>query len=71
MASPQAQLYLDVTAKGLCILGAALMIFARNAWFYVGVATVVLGVLFIGASLVATRKLRNRRWDGTNRPPAG
>ena len=67
MASPQVQLYLDVTAKGLCILGAALMIFGRGGWFYVGVATVVLGVLFIGASLLATRKLRNRRWDGTRR----
>ena len=39
----------------------------RGGWFYVGVATVVLGVLFIGASLLATRKLRNRRWDGTRR----
>ena len=67
MASPQVQLYLDITAKGLCILGAALMIFGRGGWFYVGVATVVLGVLFIGASLLATRKLRNRRWDGTRR----
>ncbi|UEL29384.1 hypothetical protein [Pseudarthrobacter sp. L1SW] len=67
MASPKAQLYLDITAKGLCILGAALMIFTRGAWFYVGVATVVLGVLFIGASLVATRNLRGRRWDGTRR----
>jgi uncharacterized membrane protein len=69
MASPKAQLYLDVTAKGLCILGAALMIFARDAWFYVGVAVVVLGVLFIGASLVATRHLRQRGWDGRSRPP--
>ena len=64
-------LYLDITAKGLCILGAALMIFTRDALFYVGVATVVLGVLFIGASLVASRHLRQRGWDGTNRPPAG
>ena len=47
----------------------ALMIFARDAWFYVGVATVVLGVLFIGASLVASRHLRQRGWDGRNRPP--
>jgi uncharacterized membrane protein len=67
MASPKAQLYLDITAKGLCILGAALMIFGRGAWFYVGVATVVLGVLFIGGSLMATSKLRRRRWDGTRR----
>ncbi|CCQ47290.1 hypothetical protein ARTSIC4J27_3270 [Pseudarthrobacter siccitolerans] len=67
MASPKAQLYLDITAKGLCILGAALMIFGRGAWFYVGVATVVLGVLFIGGSLMATSKLRRRRWDGTSR----
>ncbi|TPV49378.1 hypothetical protein FJ661_15640 [Pseudarthrobacter phenanthrenivorans] len=69
MASPKAQLYLDITAKGLCILGATLMIFGRGAWFYVGVATVVLGVLFIGGSLMATSKLRGRRWDGTRRPP--
>jgi len=43
------------------------MIFGRGAWFYVGVATVVLGVLFIGGSLMATSKLRRRRWDGTRR----
>ena len=67
MDNPKVQLYLDITAKGLCILGAALMIFGRGGWFYAGVATVVLGVLFIGASLLATRKLRNRRWDGTRR----
>jgi uncharacterized membrane protein len=67
MASPKAQLYLDITAKGLCILGAALMIFGRGAWFYVGVATVVLGVLFIGGSLMATSRLRRRRRDGTRR----
>jgi uncharacterized membrane protein len=67
MASPKAQLYLDITAKGLCILGAALMIFGRGAWFYLGVAPVVLGVLFIGGSLMATSKLRRRRWDGTRR----
>jgi hypothetical protein len=71
MATPRAQLYLDITAKGLCILGAALMIFGRGALFYGGVATVVLGVLFIGGSLMATRKLRHRGWDGTERPPAG
>jgi len=67
MASPKAQLYLDITAKGLCILGAAMMIFGRGVWFYVGVATVVLGVLFIGGSLMATRNLRRRGWDGTRR----
>jgi hypothetical protein len=71
MASPKAQLYLDITAKGLCILGAALMIFGRGGWFYAGVAIVVLGVLFIGGSLMATRQLRHRGWDGTGRPPAG
>ncbi len=71
MDSPKVQLYLDITAKGLCILGAGLMIFGRGGWFYVGVATVVLGVLFIGASLMATRKLRHRRWDGTNRTTSG
>lgn len=69
MASPKAQLYLDITAKGLCIVGAALMIFAQDAWFYVGVATVVAGVLFMGASLVASRHLRQRGWDGRNRRP--
>lgn len=67
MATPQVQLYLDITAKGLCILGAALMIFARDAWFYVGVAIVVLGVLFMGGSLLASRKLRGRGWDGMRR----
>jgi hypothetical protein len=67
MASPKAQLYLDITAKGLCILGAAMMIFGRGVWFYVGVATVVLGVLFIGGSLMATRNLRRRGWDGKRR----
>lgn len=67
MATPQLQLYLDIAAKGLCILGAALMIFARDAWFYVGVAIVVLGVLFMGGSLFASRKLRGRGWDGMRR----
>ena len=67
MASPKAQLYLDITAKGLCILGAAMMIFGHGTWFYVGVATVVLGVLFIGGSLMATRNLRRRGWDGKRR----
>lgn len=67
MASPNTQLYLDITAKGLCVLGAAMMIFGRGVWFYVGVAVVVLGVLFIGASLAATSKLRGRNWDGTRR----
>jgi uncharacterized membrane protein len=67
MTNLRGPLYLDITAKGLCILGAALMIFGRGGWFYVGVATVVLGVLFIGASLLATRHLRQRGWDGTRR----
>jgi hypothetical protein len=67
MASPKVQLYLDITAKGLCILGAALMVFGRGAWFYVGVGLVVLGVLFIGGSLMAARNLRHRGWDGTRR----
>jgi hypothetical protein len=67
MATPQVQLYLDITAKGLCIIGAALMIFARDAWFYVGVGIVVLGVLFMGGSLFASRKLRSRGWDGMRR----
>lgn len=71
MDHPQLQLYMDVTAKGLCILGAALMIFGRGGWFHVGVATVVLGVMVIGASLVASRNLRSRRWDGSDRPPVG
>ncbi|WP_248762197.1 hypothetical protein [Pseudarthrobacter sp. SSS035] len=71
MDSPKVQLYLDITAKGLCLLGVALMIFGQGGWFYVGVATVVLGVLFIGVSLVATRNLRHRGWDGRNRPTAG
>ncbi|WP_411375679.1 hypothetical protein ACLH0K_04715 [Arthrobacter sp. MPF02] len=67
MDSPKVQLYLDITAKGLCILGAALMIFTRGVWFYVGVAVVVLGVLFMGGSLFASRKLRGRGWDGMRR----
>ena len=71
MGNPKVQLYLDITAKGLCLLGVALMIFGQGGWFYVGVATVVLGVLFIGGSLVATRNLRHRGWDGRNHPSAG
>jgi hypothetical protein len=71
MDNPKVQLYLDITGKGLCLLGVALMIFGQGGWFYLGVATVVLGVLFIGGSLVATRNLRHRRWDGQNRPSAG
>ncbi|WP_407709043.1 hypothetical protein ACJJV6_12670 [Arthrobacter nitrophenolicus] len=67
MDSPKVQLYLDIAAKGLGITGVALMVFTRGGWFYVGVAAVVLGVLFMGGSLVASRKLRQRRWDGTRR----
>lgn len=67
MDSPKVQLYLDIAAKGLCILGAALMIFLRGGWFYVGVVAIVLGVLLMGGSLFASRNLRGRRWDGTRR----
>ena len=67
MATPQVQLYLDIAAKGLGIVGVALMIFTRGALFYAGVTLVVLGVLFMGGSLYASRKLRGRGWNGMRR----
>ena len=60
-------LYLDIAAKGLGLLGVALMIFGRGAWFIAGVVTVVVGVLIGGWSMVVGRKARQRGWDGVNR----
>lgn len=60
-------LYLDITAKGLGLIGVALMIFGRDGWFIVGVVLVVIGVLVGGWSMVAARRLRRRGWDGVNR----
>ena len=53
-------LYLDIAAKGLGLLGVALMIFGRGAWFIAGVVTVVVGVLIGGWSMVVGRKARQR-----------
>lgn len=61
-------LYLDIAAKGLGLLGVALMIFGKGGWFFAGVVTVVLGVLLGGLSMLAGRKARPRGWDGVNRP---
>ena len=60
-------LYLDIAAKGLGLLGVALMIFGRGAWFIAGVVTVVVGVLIGGWSMVVGRKARQRGLDGVNR----
>lgn len=53
-------LYLDIAAKGLCLLGVLLMIFGRGGWFTVGVFAVAVGVLFGAWSLVAARRMAAR-----------
>jgi drug/metabolite transporter (DMT)-like permease len=60
-------LYLDITAKGLGVIGVAMMIFGQGGWFTVGVVLVVIGVLVGGWSMVAARRLRRRGWDDVNR----
>jgi type IV secretory pathway VirB2 component (pilin) len=60
-------LYLDVAAKGLCLVGVMLMIFGQGGWFTAGVVTVVIGVLFGAWSMVAARRTRRRGWGGANR----
>jgi drug/metabolite transporter (DMT)-like permease len=59
-------LFLDITAKGLGLIGVGLMIFGHNGWFTVGVVLVVIGVLVGGWSMIAARRLRRREWDGVN-----
>ncbi len=63
----RSSLYLDITAKGLGLIGVAMMIFGQGTWFTAGVVLVVIGVLVGGWSMVAARRLRRRRWDGVNR----
>ena len=46
----------------IAVLACVLGLVAYRKW-----ALGVLGVLFMGGSLVASRKLRQRRWDGTRR----
>ena len=60
-------LYLDVAAKGLCLVGVILMIFGQGGWFAIGVVTVVMGVMVGGWAMFAARRLRHRGWDGRNR----
>ena len=57
-------LYLDIAAKGLCLVGVVLMIFGRDGWFTAGVVAVVLGVLFGAWEMVVVRKIRPRGWYG-------
>jgi uncharacterized membrane protein YhaH (DUF805 family) len=59
-------LYLEIVAKGLCLVGILLMIFGQGGWFIVGVVAVVIGVLFGAWSLVVVRRLRRRGWGGVN-----
>ena len=56
-------LYLDVAAKGLCLVGVVMMIFGRGGWFTAGVAAVVIGVLFGAWSMVAVRRMRRKSTD--------
>lgn len=53
-------LYLDITAKGLCLAGILLMIFGQGGWFTVGVFAVALGVLIGAWSMVAARRMATR-----------
>ena len=52
-------LYLDVAAKGLCLVGVALMIFMRDGWFTVGVFIVLIGVLIGAWAMIAVRRVRS------------
>jgi len=67
MDFPRATLYLDIAAKGLGLLGVALMIFGRDGWFFAGVVAVFLGVVLGGWNMLASRRMRRRGWDGTRR----
>lgn len=60
-------LYLDVAAKGLCLVGVVMMIFGQGGWFIGGVVAVVIGVLFGAWSMIAVRQTRRRGWGGVNR----
>jgi uncharacterized membrane protein YhaH (DUF805 family) len=60
-------LYLEIVAKGLCLVGVLLMIFGQGGWFIGGVAAVVIGVLLGAWSMVVVRRLLGRGWRGTNR----
>jgi hypothetical protein len=53
-------LYLDITAKSLCLVGILLMIFGQSGWFTVGVFAVALGVLIGAWSMVAARRMATR-----------
>jgi hypothetical protein len=53
-------LYLDIAAKGLCLVGVLLMIFGPGGWFTVGVFAVAVGVLFGAWSLVTARRMAAR-----------
>ena len=53
-------LYLDIAAKGLCLVGVLLMIFGPGGWFPVGVFAVAVGVLFGAWSLVTARRMAAR-----------
>lgn len=56
----RSSLYLDITAKGLCLVGILLMIFGQSGWFTVGVFAVALGVLIGAWSMVAARRMATR-----------
>ena len=50
---------MDVAAKGLCLLGVALMIFMQDGWFTVGVFIVLIGVLIGAWAMIAVRRVRS------------
>ncbi|MDQ0819577.1 hypothetical protein QFZ79_001867 [Arthrobacter sp. V4I6] len=50
-------LYLDIAAKGLCLVGILLMIFGQGGWFAVGVFAMVFAVLFGAWAVVAVRRM--------------
>ena len=52
-------LYLDVAAKGLCLVGVALMIFMQDGWFTAGVFIVLIGVLIGAWAMIAVRRVRS------------
>jgi uncharacterized membrane protein YhaH (DUF805 family) len=67
MEDLRVSLYLEIVAKGLCLVGVVLMFFGQGGWFTVGVVAVVIGVLFGAWAMVVVRRLRRRGWDGANR----
>lgn len=61
MESLKGPLSLDITAKGLCLVGIMLMVFGQGDWFIVGVFAVFIGMLIGAWTMVSARRTRPLR----------